>query len=83
MTTDSRTFEARLLILEQKAVEFGLSVSVPGTQLQRTLLPDKGVGWVLAIGGMSHPKLFYCGKTVISVLEQAERDFLDRQFNHP
>lgn len=60
----------RMLKLEEKV---NVTISLPGTTLSRVLLPEKGVGWSLGLGGLSCRKIFFIGKTIEDVIKQAEK----------
>jgi hypothetical protein len=48
---------------------------VPGTVLQRTLLPDNEVGWTLGLGCMQDPKAFFTGRSIKECIEKAEKEW--------
>lgn len=53
----------------------GLDVKgrVPGTILQRTLLPESGIGWSLSVGRMMESKRFFVAPTIDEVVNEAEK----------
>ncbi len=63
------TIDEQLAKLEKEYQ--GQISSVPGTQLVRCCLPEGGIGWSLALGDMSSPKIFFYGDSIESVLKQA------------
>lgn len=64
------------LTIEQRItrIEKASGSSVPGTQIIRSL-PDSGLEWTVAIGGMMQPKRQWSAKTISKALSEAENFF--------
>jgi hypothetical protein len=67
--------------LEERIVDLEKEISVPGTQLTRTLLKSGKIGWTLTIGKMGLVKRFFYGLTIKECLEQAENQIKQKRGN--